>query len=221
VKYLGLVSSKFESDFLRLFCETIINHLSVVTHIEYSNTISVEERSMVKFQRKSYNHFNEDVESVASIGQKSGIIFGRKGNLSTSNFKDVSTLHTKGSLIRVVKVICSFTCARFLMIIALYNLYIANMRAFDDATGGIYALKAEERHMRQVYFQYEKQITEAMNLLDGLQRNSDQESANSVQESAVEEKLNIVMKNNDYREQIIEDLQTHVQNSHRSQLETR
>lgn len=169
---------------------------------------------MVIFQRKSYNQFNEDVESVAYTGQKSGIIFGRKGNLSTSNLKNVSTLHAKGSLVRVVKVICSFTCARFLMIIALYNLYIANMRAFDDATGGIYALKAEERQMRKMYFQYEKKITEAMNLLDSQQRISDEESA-------AEEKLNIVMKNNDDRELIIEDLQTYVQNSHRSQLEKR
>ena len=191
------------------------------THILNSNNIAVEERSMVKFQRKSYNHFNEDVESVASIGQKSGFIFGRKGNLSASNCKDVSTFHTKGSLIRVVKLICSFTCARFLMIIALYNLYIANMRAFDDATDGTYVLKAEERQMRQAYFQYEKQVTEAMNSFDILQRDFDQESANSVREAAIDKKLNFMTKNNDYREQIIEDLQTHIQNSHHSQLEKR
>jgi len=183
---------------------------------------------MVLFQRKRYDHFNEDVESVASAGQKREIIFGRKGLLSTSNVNDVSTLHTKGSLIRVVKMICPFTCAKFLMIIALYNLYIANVRAFDDATGGIYALKAQERQMRTVYFEYEEKITEAMKSLDGLEafakESAAEESAakeSAAKESAAEEKLNIVMKNNDCREQIIEDLQTYIQNSHRSQLEKR
>jgi len=172
---------------------------------------------MVLIQRKNYNHFNEDVESVASAGQKGGINFGKEGHLSTSNVNNVSTLHTKGSLIRVVKVIFSFTCARFLMIIALFNLSTANMRAFADATGGIYELKDQQRQMRNMYFQYDEVNSTAMKKLDNLQRKYDEQSAAEEkwnihlqriydEQSAAEEKLNV------YREQIIENLQTYIQN---------